>query len=157
MSVAVYLAAGIYIQRLSSGTGQNLILTPVSTNEDTSLSNNNNESEIIPPGSPTGRRKKPSSRAPEAIEDPLVRVTPRSVHRLLLAALKVAMTALEDSSYAHRRLSRVGGVTELELARLEVSFCFLASFDLIPSSREMEGWVEGVRRMGIEIKAMPAG
>jgi len=41
------------------------------------------------------------------------------------------MKALEDQSYAHRRFAKVGGVSERELARLEISFCFLTNFDLI--------------------------
>jgi hypothetical protein len=40
------------------------------------------------------------------------------------------MKALEDQSYPHRRFSKVGGVSENELARLEISFCFLTNFDL---------------------------
>lgn len=40
------------------------------------------------------------------------------------------MKALEDLSYPHRRFSKVGGVSENELARLEISFCFLTNFDL---------------------------
>lgn len=57
-------------------------------------------------------------------------VTPRNVHRLVLAALRVAMKALEDLSYPHARFARVGGVAERELTRLEVTFCFLTDFDL---------------------------
>ncbi len=66
----------------------------------------------------------------------LLPVTGRNVHRLLLAALRVAMKALEDLSYPHSRFAKVGGVTELELGRLEVSFCFLAKFEL-KVSKEM--------------------
>ena len=40
------------------------------------------------------------------------------------------MKALEDLSYPHRRFAKVGGVGESELGRLEVSFCFLANFEL---------------------------
>ncbi|EED21785.1 cyclin-dependent protein kinase complex component, putative [Talaromyces stipitatus ATCC 10500] len=57
-------------------------------------------------------------------------VTPRNVHRLVLAALRVAMKALEDLSYPHARFARVGGVAERELTRLEITFCFLTDFDL---------------------------
>ncbi|KAI9723419.1 MAG: hypothetical protein M1812_001303 [Candelaria pacifica] len=60
----------------------------------------------------------------------LLPLTSRNVHRLLLAALRVAMKALEDLSYPHSRFAKVGGVTELELGRLEVSFCFMANFEL---------------------------
>lgn len=40
------------------------------------------------------------------------------------------MKALEDLSYPHSRFSKVGGVSESELARLEISFCFLTNFEL---------------------------
>ena len=57
-------------------------------------------------------------------------LTPRNVHRLLLASLRVAMKAIEDLSYPHSRFAKVGGVTETELGRLEISFCFLTNFEL---------------------------
>ncbi|KAL9109045.1 MAG: hypothetical protein Q9227_006285 [Pyrenula ochraceoflavens] len=57
-------------------------------------------------------------------------LTPRNVHRLLLASLRVAMKAIEDLSYPHSRFAKVGGVTETELGRLEISFCFLTDFEL---------------------------
>lgn len=39
------------------------------------------------------------------------------------------MKALEDLSYPHSRFAKVGGVSEGELARLEISFCFLTNFE----------------------------
>lgn len=65
-----------------------------------------------------------------AVEERAIAVTRRNCHRLLLAGLRVAMKALEDLSYPHRRFSKVGGVSENELARLEISFCFLTNFEL---------------------------
>ena len=65
-----------------------------------------------------------------AIIERIIPVTGRNIHRLLLAGLRVAMKALEDLSYPHRRFAKVGGVSEPELGRLEVSFCFLTNFDL---------------------------
>jgi Cyclin len=65
-----------------------------------------------------------------AVEERAIPVTRRNSHRLLLAGLRVAMKALEDHSYPHRRFAKVGGVSETELARLEISFCFLTNFDL---------------------------
>jgi hypothetical protein len=64
-----------------------------------------------------------------AIEDRAIPVTQRNCHRLVLAGLRVAMKALEDLSYPHSRFSKVGGVSESELARLEISFCFLTNFE----------------------------
>ncbi|KAA6411519.1 MAG: hypothetical protein FRX48_04799 [Lasallia pustulata] len=65
-----------------------------------------------------------------AVIERIIPVTVRNVHRLLLAGLRVAMKALEDISYPHRRFAKVGGVSESELGRLEVSFCFLTNFEL---------------------------
>ena len=65
-----------------------------------------------------------------AIVERIIPVTGRNAHRLLLAGLRVAMKALEDLSYPHARFSKAGGVSEAELGRLEVSFCFLTNFEL---------------------------
>ncbi|RYP00900.1 hypothetical protein DL763_000530 [Monosporascus cannonballus] len=66
-----------------------------------------------------------------AVEERAIPVTRRNCHRLLLAGLRVAMKALEDLSYPHKKIARVGGVSEAELARLEISFCFLTGFELV--------------------------
>ena len=65
-----------------------------------------------------------------AVIERIIPVTIRNAHRLLLAGLRIAMKALEDLSYPHRRFAKVGGVSEPELGRLEVSFCFLTNFEL---------------------------
>lgn len=65
-----------------------------------------------------------------AVVERIVPVTSRNVHRLVLAGLRVAMKALEDFSYPHRRFAKVGGVSETELGKLEVSFCFVTNFEL---------------------------
>lgn len=65
-----------------------------------------------------------------AIIERAIVVTKRNAHRLLLAGIRVAMKALEDLSYPHTKFAKVGGVSETELARLEISFCFLVGFEL---------------------------
>lgn len=65
-----------------------------------------------------------------AVIERILPVTIRNAHRLLLAGLRIAMKALEDLSYPHRRFAKVGGVSEPELGRLEISFCFLTNFEL---------------------------
>ncbi|KAJ5084273.1 hypothetical protein NUU61_008852 [Penicillium alfredii] len=60
----------------------------------------------------------------------VLHVTPKNMHRLVLSGLLVATKALEDISYPHSRIAKVGGVSELELSKLEISFCFLANFEL---------------------------
>jgi hypothetical protein len=66
-----------------------------------------------------------------AVAERAIVVTARNAHRLLLAGLRVAMKALEDLSYQHAQIAKVGGVSETELARLEISFCFLCSFEFM--------------------------
>jgi hypothetical protein len=72
-----------------------------------------------------------------AVDERAIPVTRRNCHRLLLAGLRVAMKALEDMSYPHSRFSKVGGVSEGELARLEISFCFLTNFEFKTSKEAL--------------------
>lgn len=65
-----------------------------------------------------------------ALVEKCLHVTPKNMHRLVLAGLLVATKALEDLSYPHSRVAKVGGVSEQELSKLEISFCFLANFEL---------------------------
>ena len=65
-----------------------------------------------------------------ALSEKAIRVTQKNMHRLVLAGLLVATKALEDLSYPHGRVAKVGGVSEHELSKLEISFCFLANFEL---------------------------
>ena len=79
----------------------------------------------------------PTSESTDEV-DFVLPVTARTVHRLVLAALRTAMKALEDLSYPHTRFAKVGGVSEKELTRLEVSFCFLMDFELVVREDELE-------------------
>jgi hypothetical protein len=72
-----------------------------------------------------------------AVEERAIPVTRRNSHRLLLAGLRIAMKALEDLSYPHARFAKVGGVSEGELARLEISFCFLTNFEFKTSKEKL--------------------
>ena len=49
----------------------------------------------------------------------------------------MAMKALEDLSYPHSRFAKVGGVSDNELARLEISFCFLTNFEFKTSKETL--------------------
>ncbi|KAJ5788117.1 hypothetical protein N7457_003107 [Penicillium paradoxum] len=60
----------------------------------------------------------------------VLRVLPKNMHRLVLAGIWVASKALEDLSYPHSRVAKVGGVSDQELSKLEISFCFLVDFEL---------------------------
>ncbi len=65
-----------------------------------------------------------------AVVDKSVPVTSRTIHRLVLASLRVAMKALEDLRYSQKRFAGVGGVEDSELGKLEISLCYLTDFDL---------------------------
>lgn len=80
-----------------------------------------------------------------AVIEKILPVTTRNVHRLLLAGLRVAMKALEDLSYPHARFARVGGVTEAELGKLEISFCFVTNFELRVTKEMLLSHVEALR------------
>lgn len=81
-----------------------------------------------------------------AIQEKILPVTPRNVHRLLLACLRVAMKALEDLSWPHARFSKVGGVSEGELGRLEITFCYLMDFSLKVDAAMLQGEAENLCR-----------
>lgn len=72
-----------------------------------------------------------------AVDERVIPVTRRNSHRLILAGLRVTMKALEDQSYAHARFSKVGGVSEQELSRLEINFCFLTNFEFKTSKEAL--------------------
>lgn len=83
-----------------------------------------------------------------AIEEHVVPVTQRTVHRLLLASLRVAMKALEDLSYPHKRFAGVGGISEKELAKLEVSLCYLMEFHLKVDTERLQSTVVDLQQLG---------
>ncbi|KAK3186664.1 hypothetical protein K4F52_004410, partial [Lecanicillium sp. MT-2017a] len=80
-----------------------------------------------------------------AVEERAIPVTRRNAHRLVLAGLRVAMKALEDLSYPHTKFAKVGGVSETELARLEISFCFLTGFELVVGEEPLRKHWETLR------------
>lgn len=82
-----------------------------------------------------------------AVEDKVCPVTPRNVHRLVLAGLRIAMKALEDLKWPHGRFAKVGGVSEAELARLEIGFCFLMDFTLKVDAKMLTLEVQNLIRL----------
>jgi cyclin-like protein len=80
-----------------------------------------------------------------AVRERAIAVTGRNVHRLLLAGLRVAMKALEDTSYSMSKMAKVGGVSEVELARLEINFCFLTGFELVCGPVELQEQWDNLR------------
>ena len=84
-----------------------------------------------------------------ALVERLLPVTPRNVHRLVLAGLRVTMKALEDLSYPHTRFAKVGGVSEAELGRLEMSFCFAVDFELQVTSETLLEYARTARNAAL--------
>jgi cyclin-like protein len=82
------------------------------------------------------------------VEDKLVPATRRTVHRLVLASLRVAMKALEDLRYSQERFSVVGGVRQDELRSLEVSLCYLTNFELQVNHDAMQKRMSGLLQAG---------
>lgn len=90
-----------------------------------------------------------------AVVERVIPVTTRNVHRLLLAGLRVAMKALEDLSYPHNRFAKVGGVSEVELGRLEITFCFLTNFELKVNAEMLQKEALSLRE-GTALPEIPA-
>ncbi|KAG9533185.1 cyclin-domain-containing protein, partial [Aureobasidium melanogenum] len=64
------------------------------------------------------------------VVETMVPATPRTVHRLALAAIRIASKSLEDNKWTQERIARLGGISTNELKKLEISFCYLLNFDL---------------------------
>ena len=62
--------------------------------------------------------------------DRILPATNRTVHRLSLAATRIAAKALEDNKWSQQRVAQVGGVSPTQLLNLEVALCFLLDFEL---------------------------
>jgi len=60
----------------------------------------------------------------------MVPATNRTIHRLSLAAIRVAAKALEDNKWPQDRVAKVGGISKTQLMNLEVTLCFLLDFEL---------------------------
>lgn len=55
---------------------------------------------------------------------------PENAHRMVLAALRIACNVIEDLTYPHKRFSMAGGVSKVDLFKLEIAFLFLIDFDI---------------------------
>lgn len=91
-----------------------------------------------------------------AVEDKVVPVTGRTVHRLLLGTLRVAMKALEDLRYPQARFAGVGGVRESELQKLEISVCYLMDFELQVSPTSLYSNTLRLQQAGVQATAYNA-
>lgn len=79
-----------------------------------------------------------------SLASPTLPVTSRTIHRLSLAAIRVASKALEDNKWPQERVAAVGGIGKAQLMNLEVTLCFLLDFELRVGEREAQ---EGIWRL----------
>ncbi|KAK6358251.1 hypothetical protein TWF730_007601 [Orbilia blumenaviensis] len=93
-----------------------------------------------------------------AIKDNILPITTLSVHRALVAALRVAAKSIEDCTHSQKLFAKVSGLSEVELSKLEVSFCFLTGFDLNVNEAMLRKQAEVLRRQAeMQIKVGTAG
>ena len=71
------------------------------------------------------------------VSEVLVPATSKTVHRVTLAAIRIASKVLEDNKWSQDRISKVGGVSRKELQRLEISLCYLLNFELFINEEEI--------------------
>lgn len=74
--------------------------------------------------------------------------TNRTVHRLCLAATRIAAKALEDNKWSQQRVAQVGGVSERQLLGLEVGLCFLLDWELGVDEGGLAGSLFGLQVAG---------
>ncbi|KAK8159854.1 cyclin-domain-containing protein [Phyllosticta citrichinensis] len=89
-----------------------------------------------------------------AVEDRVVPLTSRTVHRLVLGTLRVAMKALEDLRYPQQRFAGVGGVRETELHKLEISVCYLLDFELQVTQESLYMKTMALQQAGLQAAAV---
>ncbi|WCJ22933.1 cyclin p3 1 [Euphorbia peplus] len=104
--------------------------------------------------------------------NPGFRINARNVHRLLITTIMVASKYVEDMNYRNSYYARVGGLTKIELNRLEVEFLFLMGFKLHVNVSVFESYcchlerevsigggyhIEKTLRCAEEIKSRPTG
>ena len=64
------------------------------------------------------------------VSDLLVPATHRTIHRIALAAIRVATKALEDNKWSQAHMAKMGGVSKLSLLKMEMTLCYLLDFNL---------------------------
>ncbi|KAL1311481.1 hypothetical protein AAFC00_004422 [Neodothiora populina] len=89
------------------------------------------------------------------VTETLVPATARTVHRLCLATIRVASKTLEDNKWPQERVAKVGGIALHELARIEISLCFLLDFNLFVRAEELQArmWqLQQTTRQGLSLR-----
>lgn len=91
-----------------------------------------------------------------AVDERTVPITKRTIHRLALASLRVAMKALEDLRYPQSRFAGVGGVERSELGKLEIALCYLVDFDLQVNNEYLYDKMELLRQAANQVNTSSA-
>ena len=89
------------------------------------------------------------------VSDLLVPATSKTVHRLCLAAIRVASKVYEDHKWSQDRVAKVGGVSQKELQSLEINLCYLLGFDLFVTVEELKKRVfllQQAAKQGMSVK-----
>ncbi|KAF3901371.1 Cyclin-U4-3 [Orbilia brochopaga] len=93
-----------------------------------------------------------------AIKESILPITALSVHRALVAALRVAAKSIEDCTHSQKLFAKVAGLSEGELSKLEISFCFLTGFDLTVNEAMLRKQSEFLRNQAeMQVKVGTAG
>ncbi|KAF3933510.1 Cyclin-U4-3 [Dactylellina cionopaga] len=93
-----------------------------------------------------------------AIKENILPITTLSVHRALVAALRVAAKSIEDCTHSQKLFAKVAGLSEVELSKLEVSFCFLTGFDLTVNESMLRNQSEVLRKQAeMQVRVGTAG
>ncbi|KAJ8434612.1 hypothetical protein Cgig2_025038 [Carnegiea gigantea] len=71
---------------------------------------------------------------------PEMLISSLSVHRLLVTSLLIASKMLDDVQYNNAFYARIGGVSNMELNRLELELLFLLDFEVMVSSPVFESY-----------------
>lgn len=77
---------------------------------------------------------------------PPVTLTPLNVHRLLLAALRIACKVIEDINFKQQRYASIAGVSTLDLYRLEIALLFLLDFDVFTDMGDLCAHLRDLQR-----------
>ncbi|CAL9092144.1 unnamed protein product [Musa textilis] len=64
------------------------------------------------------------------LQQPNIRLTSLNVHRLLIASVVVAAKFIDDAFFSNAYYAKVGGISTLEMNRLEINFLFSVDFRL---------------------------
>lgn len=103
------------------------------------------------PPIPSSSSSSPSSSSKLNRPAPLLNVF--TLHRLILSTLLISTKFLADGTLSQSRVSKVGGVSTTELARLEIESLRLLGWSLFVEKEEMEkvsqGWVQRGKELGL--------